>query len=210
MLLKHEREALATGFRRIAGVDEAGRGPLAGPVVAAAVLFDPAVLQGEPPVELLGLTDSKQLTAGKRDFFFDQLHQLACLWLGVGQATVTEIEDGNILQATYLAMQRAVEALDEAPDYVLVDGNRLPAWSYRAEALVKGDSKSLSIAAASVVAKVTRDRILLEIDAQYPQYGFARHKGYGTKAHLAALREHGPCEHHRRTFKPIAQLELFS
>jgi len=210
VLLTHERQALASGYRRIAGVDEAGRGPLAGPVVAAAVLFDSTMLQGKHPEALLGLTDSKQLTAGKRDFFFDQLRDLTGLWLGVGQATVAEIEDRNILQATYLAMQRAVEALDEAPDYVLVDGNRLPTWSYKAEAIVRGDSKSLSIAAASVVAKVTRDRILLEMDAQYPQYGFARHKGYGTKVHLEALHKHGPCEHHRRSFKPIAQMELFS
>ena len=205
MLLRLEQQALSSGFRRIAGVDEAGRGPLAGPVVAAAVVIHANVLRDHVPEELVGLNDSKQLTQRQRELFFDRLHQLHWLQFGVGQSSVAEIDASNILQTTLLAMQRAVNALDEIPDFVLVDGNRLPAWEFDCKAVVKGDSKSLSMAAASVLAKVTRDKIMVKMDTEYPQYGFARHKGYGTKAHLAALNEHGPCKHHRLSFRPCRE-----
>ena len=208
-MLKHERDALAAGHRRVAGVDEAGRGPLAGPVVAAAVCIQEERLRDGLPEEFVGLTDSKQLTERQRDDFFDQLRDVDWLDIGVGQASVAEIDKHNILQATYLAMQRAVAQLEPVPDFVLVDGNRLPNWPYAATAIVKGDSKSFSIAAASVLAKVTRDRYMVRLHEKFPHYGFACHKGYGTKQHLAALREHGPCEHHRRSFQPVAQMELF-
>lgn len=206
MLLRLEQQALASGFRHIAGVDEAGRGPLAGPVVAAAVIIHANVLRADVPEELVGLNDSKQLTQRQRELFFDRLHDLHWLQFGVGQSSVAEIDEQNILQTTLLAMQRAVNALDEIPDFVLVDGNRLPTWEFDGKAVVKGDSKSLSMAAASVLAKVTRDRIMVDMDTEYPQYGFARHKGYGTKAHLAALEEHGPCEHHRLSFRPCREV----
>jgi ribonuclease HII len=182
----------------VAGVDEAGRGPLAGPVVAAAVILDD--LQ---PIK--GLADSKILSARRREQLFDEIRAKA-LCCCIAQASVEEIERLNILQATLLAMRRAVEGLRLKPALVLVDGNRLPVLTMRAEAIVKGDALVAAISAASILAKVHRDRWCAEVDAQYPQYGFARHKGYGTAEHLAALTAHGVCPQHRKTFRPVADV----
>ena len=181
----------------MAGVDEAGRGPLAGPVVAAAVILDDL-----HPIE--GLADSKKLTPLKRARLFDEIRAKA-LCCSIAEATVEEIDSLNILQATMLAMRRAVEGLRLKPAKVLVDGNRLPVLDVLAEAIVKGDSKVPAISAASILAKVHRDRWCEQIHAQYPQYGFDAHKGYGTVAHLAALKEHGPTPWHRQSFAPVAQ-----
>ncbi|WP_049765639.1 ribonuclease HII [Rhodoferax ferrireducens] len=182
----------------VAGVDEAGRGPLAGPVVAAAVILDD--LQ---PIK--GLADSKILSARRREQLFDEIRAKA-LCCCIAQASVEEIERLNILQATLLAMRRAVEGLRLKPALVLVDGNRLPVLTMRAEAIVKGDALVAAISAASILAKVHRDRWCAEVDVQYPQYGFARHKGYGTVQHLAALTKHGACPQHRKTFGPVAEV----
>ena len=179
-----------------AGVDEAGRGPLMGPVVAAAVILDDL-----NPIK--GLADSKKLTALQRDKLYDEIRAKA-LCCSVALATVEEIDQLNILQATMLAMKRAVEGLRLKPHKALVDGNRLPALSMLAEAIVKGDALVPAISAASILAKVTRDRWCAEYHLQYPQYGFAGHKGYGTAAHLLALREHGACPQHRKSFAPVA------
>ena len=180
----------------VAGVDEAGRGPLAGPVVAAAVILDDL-----RPIK--GLADSKKLTARTRERLYDEIraHALCC---SIGEASVEEIDRLNILQATLLAMQRAVAGLRLKPVKVLVDGNRLPVLDVMAEAIVQGDSKVQAISAASILAKVHRDRWCEEIDVQYPHYKFASHKGYGTAVHLQALREHGPTPWHRRSFSPVA------
>ena len=180
----------------LAGVDEAGRGPLAGPVVAAAVILNPAK-------RIRGLADSKVLSPQKRERLHDEIMDKA-LCCAIALATVQEIDTLNILQATLLAMRRAVEGLRLPPALVMVDGNRLPVLPMRAEAVIDGDAKVKAISAASILAKVHRDRWCAEIDAHWPQYGFAAHKGYGTAAHLAALREHGACEHHRRSFAPVA------
>ena len=181
----------------VAGVDEAGRGPLAGPVVAAAVILD-----DHKPIK--GLADSKKLTALRREKLFDEIRAKA-LCCSVALATVEEIDRLNILQATMLAMQRAVKGLRLKPAKVLVDGNRLPVLDVVAEAIVSGDALVPAISAASILAKVTRDRMLDELHDQHPLYGFDRHKGYGTAQHLAALREHGPLPAHRRSFAPVAQ-----
>ena len=182
----------------VAGVDEAGRGPLAGPVVAAAVILDD--LQ---PIK--GLADSKVLTALRRERLFDEIRAKA-LCCSIAEASVEEIDQFNILQATLLAMRRAVEGLRLKPAKVLVDGNRLPVLDVLAEAIVKGDATVPAISAASILAKVYRDRWRAEFDQQYPQYGFARHKGYGTAEHLAALRAHGACPQHRKTFRPVTDV----
>jgi ribonuclease HII len=179
-----------------AGVDEAGRGPLAGPVVAAAVILD----ERQP---IAGLDDSKKLTAARREGLDEQIRARA-LAFAIAQASVEEIDRLNILQATLLAMQRAVAGLRLRPGLVLVDGNRLPVLDMPAEAVVGGDGRVASISAASILAKVHRDRWCAEIDAHYPQYGFAVHKGYGTAAHLEALRAYGACPLHRRSFAPDA------
>ena len=179
----------------IAGVDEAGRGPLAGPVVAAAVILDELA-----PIK--GLKDSKVLTERARERLFDEIRAKA-LCCSIAQASVEEIDRLNILQATMLAMRRAVDGLRLRPHKVLVDGNRLPELTMAAEAIVKGDAKVRAISAASILAKVYRDRLCLELHAQHPQYGFDGHKGYPTPAHLAALREHGACAEHRRSFAPV-------
>lgn len=181
----------------VAGVDEAGRGPLAGPVVAAAVILD-----DRHPIS--GLADSKKLTALRREKLFDEILAKA-LCCSIAQASVEEIDRLNILQATMLAMRRAVMGLRLKPAMVLVDGNRLPLLDVPAEAIVKGDSLVPAISAASILAKVHRDRWCVEVHDQFPQYGFAGHKGYGTMVHMEALREHGPCIHHRRSFAPVAQ-----
>jgi len=182
----------------IAGVDEAGRGPLAGPVVAAAVILDE-----KNPIR--GLADSKTLTALRREKLFDEIRAKA-LCCSIAEASVEEIDRLNILQATMLAMRRAVEGLRLKPAKVLIDGNRIPVMDVLAEAIVKGDSLIPAISAASILAKVSRDRWCAELDLAYPQYGFAGHKGYGTAEHLAALREHGACPQHRKTFSPVAQV----
>jgi ribonuclease HII len=181
----------------MAGVDEAGRGPLAGPVVAAAVILDDL----HP---IAGLNDSKKLTAKRREKLFDEIKAKA-LCFSIAEATVQEIDEINILQATLLAMKRAVEGLRLKPVKVLVDGNRLPAIDIRAEAIVQGDALVPAISAASILAKVHRDRLCEQMHAQYPQYGFDQHKGYGTAVHLAALQAHGPAECHRLTFAPVAR-----
>ena len=182
----------------VAGVDEAGRGPLAGPVVAAAVILD-----ARNPIS--GLNDSKKLTALRREKLFDEIRAKA-LCCSIAEASVQEIDEINILQATLLAMRRAVEGLRLVPGLVLVDGNRLPVLKVRAEAIVKGDALVPAISAASILAKVTRDRWCSELDAQYPQYGFAGHKGYGTAEHLAALQAHGACPQHRKSFAPVTKV----
>ena len=182
----------------IAGVDEAGRGPLAGPVVAAAVILDE-----KNPIR--GLADSKKLTALRREKLFDEIRAKA-LCCSIAEASVEEIDRLNILQATMLAMRRAVEGLRLKPAKVLIDGNRIPVMDVLAEAIVKGDALIPAISAASILAKVSRDRWCAELDLAYPQYGFAGHKGYGTAEHLAALREHGACPQHRKTFSPVAQV----
>ncbi|MET4578460.1 ribonuclease HII [Ottowia thiooxydans] len=182
----------------VAGVDEAGRGPLAGPVVAAAVILDP-----RRPIK--GLADSKQLSAKRRESLFEEI-QAKALCCAISQATVEEIDSLNILQATLLAMRRAVEGLRLPPVKVLVDGNQLPRLTMLAEAVVGGDATVESISAASILAKVHRDRWCEQVDADWPHYGFAAHKGYGTPAHLAALRNHGACVHHRRSFSPVARV----
>ena len=178
-----------------AGVDEAGRGPLAGPVVAAAVILDDL-----KPIK--GLKDSKLLTARKRERLFDEIHAKA-LCFCIAQASVEEIDALNILQATLLAMRRAVEGLRLRPHKVLIDGNRIPTLKIAAEAIIGGDNKVKAISAASILAKVHRDRLCQALHVQHPQYGFAAHKGYATALHLAALREHGACPEHRRTFAPV-------
>ena len=180
----------------MAGVDEAGRGPLAGPVVAAAVILDPF----NP---IVGLADSKKLTALRREKLYDEI-QAKALCCSIAMASVEEIDSLNILQATLLAMKRAVEGLRLKPAKVLVDGNQLPRLLILAEAIVKGDALVPAISAASILAKVYRDRWCGEYHLQFPQYGFAGHKGYGTAAHLAALRQHGACPQHRRSFAPVA------
>jgi len=179
----------------VAGVDEAGRGPLAGPVVAAAVILDDMQ-------RIKGLNDSKQLTALQRERLFDEIRAKALAFC-VAEASVAEIDSLNILHATMLAMKRAVEGLRLPPRKVLVDGNRLPKIRIRAEAIVGGDATVASISAASILAKVTRDRLCVEHEQRWPQYGFGTHKGYSTAAHLAALDEHGPCDWHRRSFAPV-------
>ena len=184
----------------VAGVDEAGRGPLAGPVVAAAVILDDL-----KPIP--GLADSKTLSARQRERLSEAIHARA-LCFSVAQASVEEIDQLNILQATLLAMRRAVMGLRLKPHKVLVDGNRLPTLDIMAEAVVQGDRKVTAISAASILAKVARDRWCLEIDAEYPLYGFAAHKGYGTAQHLAALQRHGATPWHRRSFSPVAQVLL--
>lgn len=198
--LSAENEARAAGYAAVCGIDEAGRGPLAGPVVAAAVILP-------PDFELAGLTDSKKLTAAKREKLFAALMQDARVQKSISAATAAEIDELNILRATHLAMARAAQGLADPPaDFALIDGLPVPNFPLPSKSIVKGDSRSLSIAAASILAKVTRDRRMQELDARYPAYGFAKHAGYGTAAHLAALRAHGPCPEHRRSFAPVAQL----
>lgn len=210
VLLRYERAAYRNGATRVAGVDEAGRGPLAGPVVAAAVILprehNSLFCRSGP---LHGLTDSKQLSEVEREKFFAfLLHPSSSVLSAVGIADVDLIAELNILGATHWAMREALRRLPQAPDHVLVDGRAVPHLPAPQTALVQGDAKSFSIAAASVLAKVTRDRLMRELDKKYPQYGFAKHKGYGTAAHLAALQTFGPCPAHRRHFDPVRQPRL--
>ncbi len=190
--LFYENEARNKGFEYICGVDEAGRGPLAGPVCAAAVILHPNQI-------IEGVNDSKKLTEKKREALFGVIKKDALAY-SIAFATVEEIEEMNILNATMLAMRRAVEGLEVPADYAMIDGNRLPPLDIPCEYVIKGDAKSASIAAASILAKVSRDRLCYEYAVKYPQYGFEKHKGYGTKAHTEAILEYGPCEIHRMSF----------
>ena len=189
----YEKAAETSGFKLICGVDEAGRGPLAGPVCAAAVILP-------EDLEIEGLNDSKKLSEKKREQLFDIITEKAIAYC-VAYGTLEEIEEKNILQATFLAMNRAIEGLEPKPDFALIDGNKIPAGiKIPAAAIVKGDAKSMSIAAASILAKVSRDRLLMEYDKKYPEYQFAKHKGYGTKLHTDLIKEFGPSEIHRLSF----------
>jgi len=188
-------EAYRAGYRRVVGVDEAGRGPLAGPVVVAAVALPPELV-------VPGLYDSKQLTARQRERLYAQLTTLAGVAIGLAVIDVATIDRVNILRATHLGMRQAAEQL--APDFILVDGLPVPGLPCASRNLVHGDARCASIAAASIIAKVTRDRLMVQAETDYPGYGFARHKGYGTAEHLAALQRLGPCPLHRRSFAPVA------
>lgn len=188
-----EKAALNSGFNIVCGVDEAGRGPLAGPVCAAAVILAPDTV-------IEGLDDSKKLSEKKREMLFDVITEKA-ISFSVAYGTLEEIESLNILEATFLAMSRAIDGLSVKPRFALIDGNRVPKnIKIPCETIVKGDSKSMSVAAASVLAKVTRDRLMLDFDSKYPQYDFKKHKGYGTKEHTELIRKYGPCEIHRLSF----------
>lgn len=192
MDFQYETNAKNNGFKSVCGVDEAGRGPLAGPVFAAAVILpENCVIEG--------LNDSKKLSEKKREALFDVIKEKAISW-SVASVDEKVIDEINILQATYLAMKNAVEGLDVPADYALIDGNRMPPIEINGETVVKGDAKSMSIAAASILAKVSRDRFMLELDKEYPQYQFAKHKGYGTKLHYERLTEHGVSPCHRMSF----------
>jgi ribonuclease HII len=207
-LLHHEQAAWHSGAVSVAGVDEAGRGPLAGPVVSSAVVFEKSFLEAEADQSLSGLTDSKKLSAKRREFFYALLTECPHAQIGIGRASVEEIDSINILRATHLAMRRALEALPVRPDLALVDGLPVKGLPVPHQAIVRGDAASLSIAAASVIAKVTRDRLMVEMAATYPGYGFERHKGYGTQIHMDALQQLGPCPIHRKSFAPVAQRTL--
>jgi ribonuclease HII len=198
MKIVYMNEELTVPAGLVAGVDEAGRGPLAGPVVAGAVILDP-----ENPID--GLKDSKRLTALRRDILYAEIEEKALAW-AVGRADVEEIDRINILQATMLAMQRAVAALQPAAEHALVDGNRCPDLACPAQAIVKGDSRVAAISAASIMAKVTRDREMLSLDVMYPGYGLAQHKGYPSKAHIQALENLGVSPVHRRSYAPVRRI----
>lgn len=190
--MQEEKRLLEAGYHAVCGIDEAGRGPLAGPVVAAAVILP-------CPVELPGVDDSKKLSEAKREKLYDLILGKASAW-GIGTASETEIDEINILNATFLAMRRALDALPVQADYALIDGNRMRGLEIPFDTIIGGDGKVLSIAAASIVAKVTRDRYMKKMALEYPGYHFEKHKGYGTKAHYEALEELGVCPIHRRTF----------
>jgi ribonuclease HII len=199
-----ETRLAALGCRSIAGVDEAGRGPLAGPVVAGAVILPRSwITTGSLPTELEGLNDSKQLTPVQRERFYAFLVSHAEVLRGVSAVDASQIDSINILQATHRAMHEALAQLRPAPDHILVDGSPVPSLAFPQSALIRGDARSYSIAAASVLAKVTRDRLMTAFHLEYPDYGFDDHKGYGTPRHLAALARFGPCPIHRRSFAPV-------
>ena len=206
--LEFERELWSRGLTRVAGVDEAGRGPLAGPVVAAAVIFPPAGPEAGFDERLLDLNDSKQLTERQRDDFFNILTSNSEIHFAVAIVDAETIDRINILQATHRAMNDALVRLQPQPEHVLVDGRPVKSMALPNTALVKGDARSYSIAAASVLAKVIRDRMMREFDERFSGYGFAEHKGYGTPQHLAALAERGPCPIHRRSFAPMKPAQM--
>lgn len=206
-LLQFERQLWADGYHRLAGVDEAGRGPLAGPVVAAAVVFPAPLVEREEFGLFQTLTDSKQLTEPERNQFFDLLTTCSGIEIGIGFGNVSEIDEINILCSTHRTMIRALLNLPTLPDYALIDGLPVPNLPCPSTAIVKGDSRSLSIAAASVIAKVTRDQWMRELDREHPEYGFKRHKGYGTTAHFQALLKYGSTAQHRRSFRPVHDIE---
>lgn len=190
--LEFEQKAIESGFKAVCGVDEAGRGPLAGPVCAAAVILpDNTIIEG--------VNDSKKLSEKKREALFDVIKEKA-LSYSIAFASVDEIEEMNILNATMLAMKRAVEGLDVKADYAMIDGNRLPDLDIPSEYIVKGDARSMSIASASILAKVSRDRLLYKYAEEYPEYGFDKHKGYGTKQHIEGIKKYGLCPYHRKSF----------
>ncbi|MGB7978422.1 MAG: ribonuclease HII [Chlamydiales bacterium] len=195
----YEKRLKGEGFSRIAGIDEAGRGPLAGPVVAAACILPEGALFN-------GLNDSKQLTPEQREILFIEMTRYHGMIYGVGVIDHEQIDRVNILQATFLAMRKAVDEMAVLPDYLLIDGNQIPHFDIPAESIVAGDTLSVSIAAASILAKVTRDRIMGELDKKYPQYGFKQHKGYATEQHLEAIRSLGPCPIHRKSFDPVKSM----
>ena len=205
--LDHERALWRQGLTLVAGVDEAGRGPLAGPVVAAAVVFPCGWLEAGLDSRLRGLNDSKQLTEAQREEYYAILTAHPEIRYAIADADAGLIDRINILQATHRAMNAALEQLRPPPQHVLVDGSPVKSMRLPTTPLVKGDARSYSIAAASVLAKVTRDRLMREFDRLYPGYGFGEHKGYGTPQHLAAIRRHGPCPIHRRSFAPIRPVE---
>lgn len=194
-----ERRLLSSGYPIIAGVDEAGRGPLAGPVVAACVIYHEGLL-------IPGLNDSKKILPDKRALIYDQIVSHTATQYGIGIVDAQEIDQINILQATFLSMKRAVESIQSPISYLLIDGNQLPNIPHKKEAIVKGDEKSISIAAASIIAKEVRDRIMEEYSKQYPEYLFDKHKGYGTKLHKEAIAKYGPCKIHRKSFRPISDI----
>lgn len=206
-----ERVLWSQGVIRVAGVDEAGRGPLAGPVVAAAAVLPARWVETGLPPKLAGLNDSKQLTEKQREKYFQFLTTCAEVAFAIAAVDAARIDEINILQATHRAMNDALAQLNPAPLHALVDGRPVRTLRVPQTAIVKGDARSYSIAAASVLAKVTRDRLMLDFDRQWPQYGFAGHKGYGTAEHLAAIAAHGPCPIHRKSFAPLkpAERELF-
>lgn len=206
-----EKALRQQGIRRIVGVDEAGRGPLAGPVVAAAVVLPEEWIEQGLPADIAALNDSKQLTANQRERFFTYLTNAPGVQFGIAQVDAATIDRINILQATHQAMNEALAQLQPPPEHALVDGLAVKSLRFPQTPLVKGDARSYSIAAASVLAKVTRDHWMIAIDQDYPGYGFAVHKGYGTARHLAALARYGPCPIHRRSFAPLRQIqgELF-
>ena len=209
---EYERRLWLGGLKRVAGVDEAGRGPLAGPVVAAAVILPSAWMENGLPPELTGLNDSKQLTPSRRETFFNALLAHPKIEHGIAIVEAELIDELNIAVATARAMATAISRLRPPPEHVLVDGLHVASLKWPQTAIIKGDARSYSIAAASVLAKVTRDRLMMDYHKQWPQYGFDQHKGYGTARHLSALAEHGPCPIHRRSFAPIKpgrQQELF-
>ena len=205
---QYERGQYAAGITRLAGVDEAGRGPLAGPVVAAAAVLPRQWEVDGLPNGLLGLNDSKQLTEKIREQLFEAIRAEPGIHYGVGIIHAEEIDRINILQATYRAMNAALAQLAPDAEHALVDGRPVPTLAVPQTAIVKGDAKSFTIAAASILAKVTRDRLMVQYDKEWPVYGFAAHKGYGTAAHLAALAEHGACPIHRRSFAPVSAVQL--
>lgn len=206
-MLTIERQFWARGIQRLAGVDEAGRGPLAGPVVAAAVVFPRVFIEREEHARFAKLTDSKKLSAAQRDEFFELLVNSPHVEIGIGFGEAAEIDTLNILRATHLTMRRALADLPSLPEHAIVDGLPVPGLPCPSTAIVKGDGLSLSIAAASVVAKVTRDRWMAELDRKHPEYGFVRHKGYGTAAHIQALLKCGAMAQHRRSFQPVRDIE---
>jgi len=197
--LEYETAQIKDGYRWVAGIDEAGRGPLAGPVSAAAVILPHGFSEDL-------LDDSKKLTEKRRERLYEELVFRDDIIWAHAYAEVEEIEEINILKATHAAMARAAKGLSQSPDFCLIDGLPVAGFPIASKGIVKGDGKSLSIAAASIIAKVKRDRLMIEYAETYPQYGFEKHKGYGTKQHMEALKEHGPCPIHRRSFAPVAQL----
>ena len=197
-LLLFERSARSSGHTRIAGLDEAGRGPLAGPVVAAAVVLPDGLL-------IPGVNDSKQLPESERERLYDLIIEHSPAY-GIGIVDERTIDEVNIYQATIIAMERALQGISPQPDYLLIDALTLPRVPISQMPLIKGDCRSHSIAAASILAKVTRDRLMRKLHEQYPQYNFHKHKGYGTKEHISLIRQHGPCDAHRRSFRPISQM----
>ena len=194
-----ENQLLSEGYRAVAGIDEAGRGPLAGPVVAASCILP-------TKSSIPSLNDSKKLSPNQRETLFNMLKDTPGVFFGIGIASAKEIDEINILQATFLAMQRAVSAMKIPPDYLLIDGNKAPSFSIPFKTVIGGDGLIPSIAAASILAKVTRDLLMCKIDEKWPEYGFLKHKGYGTKSHFEAIEKWGPCQEHRKTFKPISNI----